>query len=76
MVSAACVHDGQAGYLAVTVNADPADARTDTIPGDIYMLGKINPGWGLHRIDVNVAQGDLIRLVEAQTSALGSKTSN
>jgi hypothetical protein len=66
LVTAECRHDGQAGWLAVTENADPKDARTDRIPGDVYMAGKLNPGWGLHLIDMNVAQGDLIRLVEAQ----------
>jgi pimeloyl-ACP methyl ester carboxylesterase len=66
LVTGECRHDGQAGYLAVTENADPNDARTDRIPGDVYIDGKLNPGWGLHLVDMNVAQGDLIRLVEAQ----------
>jgi hypothetical protein len=66
LVSAACAHRGRSGYLAVTVNADPADARTDRIPGDVYVAGRLNPGWGLHVADMNLAQGDLIRLVEAQ----------
>jgi hypothetical protein len=69
LVSAACVHNGQLGYLAVTVNADPADARTDQIPGDVSIAGMRQPGWGLHLADVNIAQGDLIRLIEAQRDA-------
>jgi hypothetical protein len=69
LVTGECRHDGQAGYLAVSENADPKDARTDRIPGDVYMAGKRNPGWGMHLIDVNVAQGDLVRLVEAQSAA-------
>jgi hypothetical protein len=68
LVTGECRHDGQAGYLAVSENADPADARTDRIPGDVYVAGKLNPGWGLHLADVNVAQGDLIRLIEAQAA--------
>jgi hypothetical protein len=68
LITAQCRHDGQAGYLAVTENADPKDARTDRIPGDVYIGGKLNPGWGLHLVDMNVAQGDLIRLVEAQAA--------
>jgi pimeloyl-ACP methyl ester carboxylesterase len=68
LVTAECRHDGQAGYLAVTENADPKDARTDRIPGDVYIGGKLNPGWGLHLVDMNVAQGDLLRLVEAQAA--------
>jgi hypothetical protein len=69
LVTGECRHSGQRGWLAVTENADPKDARTDRIPGDVYTMGKLNPGWGLHLIDVNVAQGDLIRLVEAQAAA-------
>jgi hypothetical protein len=69
LVTAECRHSGQAGYLAVAENANPKDKRTDRIPGDVYMAGKLNPGWGLHLIDMNVAQGDLIRLVEAQAEA-------
>jgi hypothetical protein len=68
LVTAECRHSGQAGWLAVSENADPKDARTDRIPGDVYLAGKLNPGWGLHLIDMNVAQGDLIRLVEAQAA--------
>ncbi|HEX8468886.1 MAG TPA: DUF3089 domain-containing protein [Allosphingosinicella sp.] len=68
LVTAECRHSGQAGYLAVTENADPGDARTDRIPGDVYIGGKLNPGWGLHLVDMNVGQGDLLRLVEAQAA--------
>jgi Protein of unknown function (DUF3089) len=66
LVAAECRHDGQSGYLAITEEADPKDARTDRIPGDVYIGGKLNPGWGLHLVDMNVGQGDLIGLVEAQ----------
>lgn len=69
LVSAACVHDGPLGYLAVTVNADPADARTDRIPGDVMIGAAPVPGWGLHLVDVNIAQGNLIRVVETQSAA-------
>jgi hypothetical protein len=68
LVTAECRHDGQSGWLAVAEKADPADARTDRIPGDVYSMGRLNPGWGLHMIDMDVAQGDLIRLVEAQAA--------
>jgi hypothetical protein len=68
LVTAECRHDGQSGWLAVTEKADPADARTDRIPGNVYTMGRLNPGWGLHMIDMDVAQGDLIRLVEAQAA--------
>jgi hypothetical protein len=69
LVSAACVHRGPLGYLAVSVNADPSDARTDEIPGDVRIGGRPAPGWGIHIVDVNLALGDLIRVVEAQRDA-------
>jgi hypothetical protein len=69
LVSAACVNRGPVGYLAVSVNANSADARTDRIPGDVSLFGMPAPGWGIHLVDVNVAQGDLIGLVAAQSAA-------
>lgn len=69
LISGECRHNGQAGYLAITVNADPADARTDTIPGDIYFGPQLIPGWGLHLGDTAYAMGDLLRAVAAQRDA-------
>ncbi|HEY0027447.1 MAG TPA: DUF3089 domain-containing protein [Allosphingosinicella sp.] len=69
LASAACVNRGNVGYLSVAVNADPADARTDQIPGDVVIAGQPQPGWGLHLADMNLALGDLIALVEAQAAA-------
>jgi len=69
LVSAACVNRGGAGYLSVMVNADPADARTDRIPGDVSLSGRSLPGWGLHLADMNLVQGDLLRIVEEQARA-------
>jgi hypothetical protein len=67
--TASCVNRGRSGYLSVLVNADPADPRTDRIPGDVVRGGVVDAGWGLHLADVNIALGDLIRLVEAQAQA-------
>jgi hypothetical protein len=69
LVSGECRHDGQAGYLAITVNADPADARTDVIPGDVYFGPQLVPGWGLHLGDTGYAMGDLLHVVAAQRDA-------
>jgi hypothetical protein len=73
LASAACVNRGNAGYLSVTVNANPADARTDRIPGDVMLGGQIARGWGLHTADMNLALGDLIALVEAQAETFARK---
>ena len=46
--------------LSIRVNGDPGDPRVDDIPGDFL------PGWGLHLVDVALAQGDLVRLAGRQ----------
>jgi hypothetical protein len=69
LASGACVNRGPVGYLSISVNADPEDARTDQIPGDVTIAGRPQPGWGLHLVDMNLALGDLIALVEAQSEA-------
>ncbi|HEX9932679.1 MAG TPA: DUF3089 domain-containing protein [Allosphingosinicella sp.] len=69
LASAACVNRGPVGYLSVLVDADPADPRTDRIPGDVVIGGGAQPGWGLHLADMNLAMGDLLALVEAQAAA-------
>ena len=73
LVSAACVNRGNAGYLSVLVNADPADPRTDRIPGDVAFGGAVQPGWGLHLADMNLTMGDLLALVEAQAEAFARR---
>jgi hypothetical protein len=65
LASARCVNAGPRGYLEIRTNADPKDKRTDRIGGEVGALGFFLPGWGMHLADVNEAQGDLMRLVEA-----------
>jgi hypothetical protein len=69
LLSAQCVADERGSYLAVKVNADPNDARADDIAGDVVRDGKVAEDWGLHLIDANVAMGDLVELVAAQSKA-------
>jgi hypothetical protein len=66
LVSAECTQADGASYLAVTVHADPADPRTDTIGGEFPLL----PGFGLHVIDVDLALGNLVTLVATQGKAM------
>ena len=73
LLSAKCVNDGPRGYLSVRVNANPADARTDTITGDVVAGGQVLADWGLHLIDMPVAMGDLLRLADSQAAAWLSK---
>ena len=65
LVSARCVNDGPRGYLSIRTNADPKDRRTDRVGGEVGALGFFLPGWGMHMIDINAPQGDLVRQVSA-----------
>ena len=69
LISAECVSNDGFSYLAVTVNADPKDPRTDTIVGDVVVNGTILKDWGLHLIDMPVEMGDLVNLSEYQAAA-------
>lgn len=70
LLTAECVSKDGVNYLSVHVNADPADPRTDDIAGDVPGAdGKPNAGWGLHLIDVNLAMGNLLEIVETQSKA-------
>jgi hypothetical protein len=69
LLSAECVSSEAGTYLAVHVNADPNDPRTDDIVGDVVVDNQVLPDWGLHLIDANLAMGNLIELVREQTKA-------
>jgi hypothetical protein len=55
-----CIERDGKGYLEITQNADPDDPRVDDVGNDFI------PGWGLHLIDIPLAQGDLVRLAQKQ----------
>jgi hypothetical protein len=69
LIATECVTQDGAGYLAVTVNANPADLRADTIGGDVVAGGRVLPDWGLHLVDMPVVMGDLVALAERQAAA-------
>ncbi|MCG8469523.1 MAG: DUF3089 domain-containing protein [Gemmatimonadetes bacterium] len=69
LVRAECVERDGYSYLEVVVQADPGDPRADDIPGDLVIAGQPSPVWGLHLIDVGLAMGDLLDLVDRQTAA-------
>lgn len=56
------VSENRVSYLEISIDADPADPRADDYPGEF--IGGTN--WGLHLADVNVAQGDLVRIAGEQ----------
>jgi hypothetical protein len=65
LVTAECVNEEGFSYLRVHVHGDPADPRVDDIPGDL------TPQWGLHLVDVNLAMGDIVAMVERQSASYG-----
>lgn len=69
MLSAQCVTRNGRTFLSVTIDGDPEDVRTDDITGDIVINGEVQPGWGLHVIDINLALGNLVSLVKTQGGA-------
>ena len=69
LLSAQCASTGGANYLSVHVNADPADPRTDDVPGDVVAGKTVLADWGLHLIDVSLAYDDLVALVPQQLAA-------
>jgi hypothetical protein len=60
LVQGECIERDRMAYLEITQNADPTDPRVDDVGNDLA------PGWGLHLIDISLAQGDLVRLAARQ----------
>jgi len=73
LISAECKFATSGSYLAITVNADPADPRTDEIVGDVITNGMVQAGWGLHLIDIHMTIGNLVDIVKAKSDAFRAK---
>jgi hypothetical protein len=69
LISTECVSRGEFSYLALHVNADPKDPRTDELGGQIIRHTGVDTSWGLHLLDVDHAMGSLIRIVRRQGEA-------
>lgn len=72
LVSGECVHDEHGTYLSITLNGQPTDARRNDIDGDLIVFGRVRPEWGLHLVDMNLPQGDLVKLVKTQSAAFAA----
>ena len=69
LITGECVTHGEYSYLEVTVNADPADPRSDVIGGDIMAAGKPDPTWGMHNADLPLSMGNVLAVVDGQAKA-------
>jgi len=73
LLTGECVQRGEFSYLEVHINADPKDARTDDLIGDVISNGEVNQSWGLHLIDMSLTMGNLIDVVGQQSKAYAKK---
>jgi hypothetical protein len=69
LIHGECVHAGGRSYLAISFNAHAGDRRRNDINGDVKILGRVQQGWGLHLLDVSLPQGDLVRSIQAASTA-------
>jgi len=69
LLSAECRSEADHNFLAITIHPTPSGKRTNVIVGDVIIDGRKLPDWGLHRIDMNLAMGNLIDVVRAQAKA-------
>ena len=74
LVSTACVEEGDFDYLALRVNADPRDPRTDELGGQIIRHTGVDLSWGLHLLDVDHSIGTLVRIVRRQGETYEART--
>ena len=69
LLTAQCVHEAGAHYLAMSISPAPGDVRTPDIQGDVLVAGQVQKDWGLHLVDMNIAMGDLVAIVGKQAAA-------
>jgi hypothetical protein len=59
------VNERGASYLEIRIAANPEDPRADDYPAEFFG----GTGWGMHLVDVNLAQGNLVKLARTQSAA-------
>jgi hypothetical protein len=67
-LKAECVNDGTFSYLAFS----PAGATGETRDVAELVFQQLGPTWGLHPLDANLPQGDLLEVVVEQAEAFTS----
>jgi hypothetical protein len=69
LYSAECVNKDGASYLSVRLNAGGSTERVGDPGGDLKFGNAVAYDWGLHLLDVNIVQQDLVNLVAKQLGA-------
>lgn len=72
IASAECVQRDNASYLSVSINPAYTTAGID-IAGDLFYGDRLLQDWGLHLVDVDLAQGNLVEIVRQQALAWTAK---
>ena len=71
LVSSQCNADGRFLVLAITVK--PSTQAGETAATLIDKLADYSPSWGLHGLDLNLAEGTLVDIVRRQAAAYAEK---
>jgi len=66
---AQCRNDAGGVYLSIEAIRAPDDRRTGALVGDWTFRGERDPAMGLHLIDLDLTQGNLIDIIAAQAVA-------
>lgn len=69
LYSGECISKDGANYLAVRLNNGPPNSRVVDPGGDLKFGPEIAKDWGLHLLDVNIVQRDMVDLIRTQLSA-------
>jgi hypothetical protein len=72
IASAECVQRDNASYLSVSIDPAYTAAGID-VAGDLYYGDRLLQEWGLHLVDVELAQGNLIGIVRQQAQAWAAR---
>jgi Protein of unknown function (DUF3089) len=69
LYSGECVAKDGANYLAVRLSGGPPTGRVSDPGGDLKFGPVVAKDWGLHLLDVNIVQQDMVDLIGIQLSA-------
>jgi Protein of unknown function (DUF3089) len=71
LISSKCTTGGPFSVLAISVK--PSTQAGETAAAMIDKLAEYSPPWGLHGLDINLAEGTLVDIVRRQAAAYAEK---